>query len=289
MSRTAHRIYVATLITIIIVTIIVLSYAGFPYYRTSLEERFFHPHHTSLKPSGPFGHGLGIIGTLMIILGVASYMIRKRSRRLARFGLLKHWLEFHIFLCTLGPILVLFHTSFKFGGIVSVSFWSMVAVVLSGVLGRFIYIQIPRTIQGRELNLNEVKDMQTDIGSLLKENYQLDPDSLKVLNDTVARSSTAREGSMVSLMWSRMIENRKKLRAVKKVIRKNEISGKEFRKIVKLIKSEFRLKGRIEKLHSMQQLFRYWHIAHLPFALIMLIIMVIHVVVTLALGYKWIF
>ena len=39
----------------------------------------------------------------------------------------------------------------------------------------------------------------------------------------------------------------------------------------------------------MQKLFRYWHIAHLPFALIMLIIMVIHVGVTLAFGYKWIF
>ena len=47
--------------------------------------------------------------------------------------------------------------------------------------------------------------------------------------------------------------------------------------------------AKIERLMLMQRLFRYWHIAHLPFALIMLIIMVIHVGVTLAFGYKWIF
>lgn len=48
------------------------------------------------------------------------------------------------------PILVLFHTTFKFGGIVSIAFWSMVIVVLSGVVGRFLYIRLPRDWQGRE-------------------------------------------------------------------------------------------------------------------------------------------
>jgi hypothetical protein len=34
---------------------------------------------------------------------------------------------------------------------------------------------------------------------------------------------------------------------------------------------------------------RYWHVAHLPFALIMLVIMLIHVAVALIFGYNWIF
>ena len=56
-----------------------------------------------------------------------------------------------------------------------------------------------------------------------------------------------------------------------------------------LIKSEIRINHRIERLQTMVKLFKYWHVAHLPFALIMLIIMVIHVVVTLLFGYRWIF
>jgi len=39
----------------------------------------------------------------------------------------------------------------------------------------------------------------------------------------------------------------------------------------------------------MQEFLRYWHVAHLPFALIMLVIMIVHIIVALLFGYKWIF
>jgi hypothetical protein len=39
----------------------------------------------------------------------------------------------------------------------------------------------------------------------------------------------------------------------------------------------------------MQKLFKYWHVAHLPFALVMLVIMVVHVAVSIVFGYTWIF
>jgi hypothetical protein len=218
MSRTAHIIYLALLSVIVVITLILPLYSGFSFYNTSLEERPFHVDYQSLKPSGIIGHGLGIIGSLFMIIGVSAYMIRKRMRSLSRIGLLKYWLEFHIFLCTMGPIMVLYHTSFKFGGIVAVSFWSMVAVFLSGIVGRFIYIQIPRTIEGRELSLNEVRNLEGD-------HY----------------------------------------------------------------KDQKSLERRIKRLARMQELFRYWHVAHLPFALVMLVIMIIHVGVTIAFGFKWIF
>ena len=168
MSPRSHRIYIGVLVSIVVATFFYLCYAGYSYYTTSLEERFYHPDHAALKPSGVLGHGLGIVGTLLILIGVFGYMIRKRNRSLQRVGVLKYWLEFHIFLCTLGPVMILFHTAFKFGGIVSVSFWSMVAVVASGVVGRFIYRQIPRTIQGRELSLQEIRDLKNQLNSDLK-------------------------------------------------------------------------------------------------------------------------
>jgi hypothetical protein len=218
-----------------------LLLTGFPYYRLGIEERFFHEGHASLKPSGFLGHGLGIAGSLAMIIGVAGYMARKRFRFLARLGILRHWLEFHIFLCTLGPILVLFHTSFKFGGLVAISFWSMVAVFLSGIIGRFIYIQIPRTIEGRELSLNEVRTMRGDLADELL---------------TLKKTST---------------------------------SKKQQKKVVKMEKRERSLNRKIERLVMMQRLFNYWHVAHLPFAIVMLIIMIIHVAVTIVFGYRWIF
>ena len=54
-------------------------------------------------------------------------------------------------------------------------------------------------------------------------------------------------------------------------------------------KEEMTLASKIGRLEQMQKLFKYWHVVHMPFAIIMLIIVLIHVGVTIALGYKGIF
>ncbi len=284
-----HKIYISVLVLIVITTLVLLSLFGFPYYNLPLEERFFHENHTMLKPGGFWGHGLGILGTFFMLMGMALYMVRKRVRSLSRLGVLKHWLEFHIFLCTLGPILVLFHTSFKFGGLVAVSFWSMVAVFLSGIIGRFIYIQIPRTIEGREMSLNEVRDMKSNIGLMLSESYQLNEESYNLVLESTKKKIEKYRKNFIFQYFSRTIEDRNTLRNIRSVLRKNKLPKRELRQVLKLVKHEISLNRRIDRLVTMQNLFKYWHVAHLPFALVMLIIMVIHVTVAIVLGYHWIF
>lgn len=275
MKKSTHTIYITIMVLIIVITTIYLIYTGYSYYNTALEERFYHPHHDWFKPSGAFGHGLGIMGTLMILFGVSIYIARKRYNFMSKQLRLKYLLEFHIFLCTLGPILVLFHTAFKFGGIVSVAFWSMVAVVLSGVIGRFIYIQIPRTIEGRELSLAEVQATKTDLSQILAEKYKLDSHSIQLF----VRYSSDEDATTGKTTIS----------GLKKELRIQNFSKKEIRTVLKMVMNERSLSKRINRLQTMQKLFKYWHVAHLPFALIMLVIVIIHVAVTLAFGYKWIF
>lgn len=289
MAKIGHRVYIFLLATSIIVILVYLIYNGLSYYETSLTERFYHPDYLQLKPSGMLGHGLGIIGSLAMIIGVLIYMVRKRWRKLTRFGLLKHWLEFHIFLCTLGPVLVLFHTSFKFGGLVAISFWSMVAVFLSGIIGRFIYIQIPRTIEGRQLSLGEVLKMKDDFVEVLKSTYNLDEESYDLILAATSKKAEVIKGNFFSRMIKRYFDNYRELREVKKLIKKNNLSRTERKRILRLVRNEMALNQRIDRLTSMQKLFKYWHVAHLPFALVMLVIMIIHVVVTILFGYRWIF
>jgi hypothetical protein len=289
MSPTVHRIYIATLVSIVAFTAVFLAYKGMSYYSTDLEERFYHPDHSHFKSSGLFGHGLGIVGTLLILIGVTSYIARKRYKFLARFGRLKHWLEFHIFLCSLGPVMVLFHTTFKFGGIVSIAFWSMVAVVASGVIGRFIYIQIPRTIEGRALSLNEVKAMKTDMGELLRGPYKLDEASVDAVLRSAQSQNRSAGGNLLAGMAGKYFEDKRTVREVKRTLRQNGLPPGDIRKVIGLVKNEISLNNRIERLHTMQKLFRYWHVAHLPFAIIMLVIVLVHVAITLAFGYQWVF
>jgi len=229
--------------------------------------------HSWFKPSGIYGHGLGIIGTLLILFGVFLYIARKRYNFLAKYIRLKYLLEFHIFLCTLGPILVLFHTAFKFGGIVSIAFWSMVAVVLSGVVGRFIYIQIPRSIEGRELTLNEVQG--------LKANLSVEIDEYVLMDSGIKQ--------MITGLTNLERISSKQLRQLKRTMINKKIPKEDRVYIIKLVKDDMSLSSKISRLQTMQRLFKYWHVAHMPFALIMLVIIIIHVAITLAFGYKWIF
>ena len=284
-----HRVYISILILVVLLTASFLAYRGYAFYSLSIEDRFFHPDYQILKSSGILGHGLGIIGSLLIILGVALYMIRKRIRTFSRFGILKHWLEFHIFLCVLGPILVLYHTAFKFGGLVAISFWSMVAVVLSGVIGRYIYLQIPRTIEGGEMNLNEINHMKDALNQQLTEGYNLDEIVLEVVLQAVKKRPDRMGGNMLQRSMAKYKFERKTIRDVKEILMDNGIGGKNFKQVIRLIKAEINLNRKIDRLITMQNLFKSWHVAHLPFAILMLIIMLIHVGVTLTLGYRWIF
>ncbi|MCX6283383.1 MAG: hypothetical protein NTW31_04000 [Bacteroidetes bacterium] len=284
-----HKVYIFALSVVVLITLGFLFYHGYTYYRLPIEERFFHQGHALLKPGGNWGHGFGIIGSLCMILGIVLYMVRKRSRVLSRFGLLKYWLEFHIFLCTLGPVLVLFHTSFKFGGLVAVSFWSMVAVFLSGVVGRFIYIQIPRTIEGRELSLNEVRDMKSNIGTILSESYNLDEESYNLIIDSTKKKVELYQSNLFLKFTRKYFDEWKTISRVKAAVKKNNLSRADRKEVVNLVKHDITLNRRIDRLVTMQNLFKYWHVAHLPFAIVMLIIMVIHVGVTIVLGYRWIF
>jgi len=291
MNKSIHRIYIGAFFAISIASTVYLVVYGFHYYATSLEERFFLPQHSSFNPGGLIGHGVGILGSLMMIIGVAVYMIRKRGRRFHSFGILKYWLEFHIFLCTLGPILILFHTAFKFGGIVSVSFWCMVAVVLSGVIGRFIYLQIPHSISGQELTMNDLNDITLELDNKLRMETAVTNSLLLEIEDAfrpeLYLKMTFVSGAVYAIKGH--LKSRKILKRLRKGLKASGADKHHIREIMETARSKTVISRRIGLLRTMQKIFRYWHIVHLPFAIVMFIIMFIHVAVTIAFGSKWIF
>ncbi|MEI6290863.1 MAG: hypothetical protein WCP19_10555 [Chloroflexota bacterium] len=104
-----------------------------------------------------FGHTLGIIGFVLMLMTEILYSLRKRSRSV-RWGKMSDWLQFHIFTGLVGPYMVFLHTSWKFNGLAGVVTLLTFIVVLSGFIGRYIYTRVPRTSDGIEID--------TTIGSL---------------------------------------------------------------------------------------------------------------------------
>ncbi len=104
-----------------------------------------------IPPAGAlFGHLLGILGFILMLLTETLYSIRKRSKT-ARWGSMASWLQFHIFTGLVGPYLVLLHSSWKFNGLAGATTLLTIIIVISGFIGRYIYTQIPRTLEGVEI------------------------------------------------------------------------------------------------------------------------------------------
>lgn len=258
------------------------SVTGASYYLTPLHERPRHSLYWALKPGGSLGLRLGVAGlVLMTVMHV--YSARKRLRFLRRLGPLRSWLDFHILLGVLGPLFVVLHSSLKVGGLVAVSFWSMVAVALSGVFGRYLYLQIPRTRAGEELSLADAQRADRDLGERLREDFGVDEAFLRGLEQTVAPppsgSALADARALVLGAWGA------RRRATALVRSLAGVPPQLRRELAALTRQKARLRRRIVLWEATHRLFHHWHVVHKPFAIVMYVFVVVHVAVALATGY----
>jgi hypothetical protein len=97
-----------------------------------------------------FGHTLGVLGFILMLMTETLYSLRKRSRTV-KWGRMSTWLQMHIFMGLVGPFMVLLHTSWKFQGLAGVTTLLTVIIVVSGFIGRYIFTRIPRTLDGLEI------------------------------------------------------------------------------------------------------------------------------------------
>lgn len=285
-----HRISLYILYAITLTIVVWLIVVGGGYYALPLISRPHSELHELLKPSGVIGHGLGIAGSLLMLL-LLLYSARKRLRSLHRAGNIRYWLNYHIWMGVTGPILVIFHTAFKLGGIVSISFWSMIAVALSGVLGRYLYLQIPRATGGDELSAADLETMDRELQAEIKTKYGIGDALVAQINAlSGTEQAAAKTGWSGLLFWikqdvtlpARIAAIRRELSAAARV-RPHELTA-----LVRVIKRKIRLRRRIAFLATAHALLHHWHVIHKPFAIVMLLIMIVHVIVAILFGYTWI-
>jgi hypothetical protein len=259
---------------------------GYNYYTTPYGERPHHEDYRELRPAGARGLLFGIVGATMMVL-MLGYTLRKRMQGLSRWGALTHWLDVHIYFGVMGPLCIVLHTSLKIQGLVAVAFWSMVCVAVSGVLGRYLYSQIPRNLRGDQMTLEEIRQSRDRLRGALRDEFGLSDSAVAHLEQK--QSVRASDG-----VW----------RALGRIIKDDfahvltrrsptvpdERGGRSHNQIAHLngvIDQMTLLDRRIQVWHQMQRLFHYWHVFHKPFAIVMYIVMGIHIVVAVWTGYGW--
>lgn len=107
----------------------------------------------------PLGFYLGVAGSLMMLSAVLGYPLRKRVGFMQRWGAIKHWFRIHMFLGLVGPTLILFHATFHVRSPnAGVALISMLLVLASGVIGRFIYSKIHFGLYGRRATMKTLQE-----------------------------------------------------------------------------------------------------------------------------------
>lgn len=286
-STLVHRWALAICSAILIAVVIYLAYQGYAYYRLPVTERFRSPLHAQLKPGGTTGRTLGLAGSMMMIT-LLGYSLRKRVRFMSGWGKLKTWLQVHIFLGVAGPVLITFHTAFKLRGIVAISYWSMVIVALSGAIGRYLYAQIPRAISGAELEAKEISGQLNEINTRLSE--WLTPQQMEQLQRITAFRVTASGSSIVAVLTMMGDDLRwifLKRRLVRFARSTPALTRAQRLQLPQLARERALSARRITFLKASHDLFKYWHILHLPLAQTMYLTMIIHVGVAIMTGYFW--
>jgi hypothetical protein len=270
---------------------------GFPYYRLDLAGRASSAYHAALRPSGAVGLRLGMLGAVLF-LGLFLYPIRKRWPWLNRIGTTRHWLDFHVLLGIVAPLVVTFHSSFKLGGIAGAAYWIMIAVALSGFVGRYLYAQIPRSLNTAELSLKEMESMAGRLTAQLQEQAILTPEELAPLLQLPSREAVARMsilmalGSILRLDLARpLLVSRLRRKSLSSFGKLATLGGllpsnhRELEGVISACRGWSWISAKMLFLARIHSLFHLWHVVHRPFSYSFAVLVLIHIAVVVLLGY----
>ena len=296
-SERGHRMRLLAGYFTAIALVLSLSIYGFNYYTLGSAERPFSPKHVLLRPSGTIGLKLGFLGFL-IFLGIFLYPLRKAWPWLGQQGSARHWLDIHVLLGITAPFIIAFHSSFKFRGFAGIAFWIMVAVSLSGVIGRYLYSQIPRRVNAAELSMKELQDLQEKLAQQLAEQNLLPRADLRSLLKLPSQETVDAMFTPISLVYMMMLDAARAFRVAK--LRRRALgfgeqistlggflktSRHELERAIAMAKEESATAKRVLFLKRSQEVFHLWHVVHKPFSYTFALLAVIHIVVVMMMGY----
>lgn len=225
--------------------------------------------------SGFYGHSIGILGFILMVMTETLYSLRKRSRS-ARWGKMSSWLQFHIFTGLVGPYMVLLHTSWKFNGLAGIVFLLTVLIVLSGVVGRYIYTAVPRTADGVELEATELEAQIAEVENDLAL-WDVEHPRVKQELSTKLSSPSSSNLSTFAIFGRAISEGRYRLNWWIQKRRLDAQFRKQAQTLNQLLRKRHVLERQISSLIMARQLLSLWHTIHIPIGLALFSLAFVHI------------
>lgn len=238
------------------------------------------------------GYWLGVAGGVMMVL-LFSYPLRKHFSFSRNWGRVKWWFLVHMVLGVGGPLLILAHSTFRVGSLnAAVALYSMVAVAVSGVIGRFIYARVNRGLHGEKASL---RDLQTRAGleeADARSRLSFAPEVEARLIAFEQRELKARIGWLTyarQVFWLPLqlwltygrcvLELRRSLGALAQHEHWSQQDLVQRSRYTRaLVWKYLHAVTRVAQFTAYSRLFSLWHVAHIPFVYLLVISAIVHVV-----------
>jgi thioredoxin reductase/NAD-dependent dihydropyrimidine dehydrogenase PreA subunit len=282
-----QRIRLGTALFVLgIVILASLWYVGRNYYWLPPTARVYSPLHKALKPGGVWGHGIGVVATLVMF---SNFLLplRKHWRRLKGRKPIRHWLTFHVFVGIMSPLVILFHAAFGSNNMVAtLSYSSLVCVVSTGLVGRFLFGLVP--IAGDHyLEMTELRSRMEQLrGSLnpLLEKVRK-PQEIHWLLRTATSPPPEGIGFFRTLASFPVEVIRVRLSLVS--CRSLFAERNEYHEFSTMISRLLRLKRQASVFRTAKLVMNYWRGFHVVLAVFLLLVIAAHIATAWYMGYRW--
>jgi hypothetical protein len=222
-----------------------------------------------------FGHGIGIIGFILMLVTETLYTLRKRSRS-ARWGRMSTWLQFHIFTGLVGPYMVLLHSSWKFNGLAGMVMLLTIIIVASGFLGRYIYTSVPRNVDGIQIEANELEQQIIAVDGELQNWLATRPEGYRGLSNRLSTGSVSKGNRIV---FGRAFEEwNARLKWWRESSRLDREARTQAKQLNELLKQERNLRRQLASIVLTRRMLGLWHAIHIPIGMVLFTAAFIHVV-----------
>lgn len=241
---------------------------------------------TVLEAETGLGYWLGIIGG-SLMLALLIYPVRKRYAFMKRILSVRFWFQLHMVFGLLGPLAILYHSSFGLGSTNStIALLCMLLVAGSGLIGKYLYVRIHHGLYGSKLLITEFKK---DADNRRQRLLNMLPEELKFDEklDTLEKLALSPAQGMLHAYRLKRTLN-KEIRKTRNILRKTlkveikthkRMNKQNARTIVRIVEQFFSVLTKTSQFKIHERLFALWHVAHIPFFIMLIVSGIVHVVV----------
>lgn len=243
-----------------------------------------------ITPEKGLGYLLGIVGGSAMLL-LLLYPARKRLQWLGPIGGVKAWFQIHMVLGIVGPLLVLFHATFRTGATNSnVALFCMLVVSASGLVGRYFYARVHLEFYGSQASLADLRG-RIERMQQVSAAIAFAPDlasRLQQAEQWMLRSTGSMPGplQLIAVAVRAFVARRRMAQYIRRAARAAMLQpGPGQQQLQRGIQAARELSfrhidaaRRVAELSSYEKLFSLWHLLHLPLFFMLLIAGIVHVI-----------